>query len=41
MEEKVTVTDLISTFELHHEKTNILVLDQVPHKPGCTATEDG
>ena len=24
-----------------HEKTNVLVFDQVPHKPGCTATEDG
>ena len=24
-----------------HEKTNILVSDQVWHKPGCTATEDG
>ena len=22
-----------------HEKTNILVSDQVQHKPGCTATE--
>ena len=23
------------------ERTNILVSDQVRHKPGCTATEDG
>ena len=28
-------------FELRGEKTNILVSDQVRHKPGCTATEDG
>ena len=28
-------------FEPRHEKTNILVSDQVRHKPGCTATEDG
>ena len=27
--------------EPRHEKTNILVSDQVRHKPGCTATEDG
>ena len=27
--------------ERHHEKTNILVSDLVPHKPGCTVTEDG
>ena len=26
--------------ELCHEKTNILVSDQVRHKQGCTATED-
>ena len=24
-----------------HKKTNILVSDQVRHKPGCKATEDG
>ena len=24
-----------------HEKTNVLVSDQVQRKPGCTATEDG
>ena len=29
------------TFEPCHEKTNALVSDQVRHKPGCTATEDG
>ena len=23
-----------------HGKTNVLVFDQVRHKPGCTATED-
>ena len=28
------------TFEPHHEKTNILVSDQVRHKPCCTAIED-
>ena len=28
-------------FELCHEKINILVSDQVRHKPSCTATEDG
>ena len=28
-------------FEPRHEKTNILVFDLVPHKPGCIATEDG
>ena len=27
--------------ELRHEKTNILVSDQVRHKPGFTATYDG
>ena len=27
------------SFEPHHEKTNILVSDQVSHKPGCPATE--
>ena len=27
--------------EPRHEKTNVLVSDQVRHKPGCTATEDG
>ena len=26
--------------EPRHEKTNILVSDLVPHKPGCTSTED-
>ena len=29
------------TNEPRHEKTNVLVSDQVRHKPGCTATEDG
>ena len=28
-------------FEPRREKTNVLVSDQVRHKPGCTATEDG
>ena len=28
-------------YEPRHEKTNIVVSDQVRHKPGCTATEDG
>ena len=27
--------------ELRHEKTNVLVSNQVRHKPGCTATENG
>ena len=27
--------------EQRHEKTNILVSDQLRHKLGCTATEDG
>ena len=26
--------------EPRHEKTNVLVFDQVRHKPCCTATED-
>ena len=30
-----------SVNEPHHEKTNVQVSDQVQHKPGCTATEDG
>ena len=29
-----------NTFELGREKTNILVSDQVLHKPDCTAKED-
>ena len=29
------------SFEPRREKTNILVSDLVPHKPGCTVTEDG
>ena len=28
-------------FEPRCEKTGLRVFDQVPHKPGCTATEDG
>ena len=28
-------------YEPRHEKTNVLVSDQVRHKPGCTAGEDG
>ena len=31
----------VKPIELCHENTNILVSDRVPHKPGCTATEDG
>ena len=31
----------IKSYEPCHEKTNILVFDQVRHKPGCTVTEDG
>ena len=27
-------------YEPRHEKTNVLVFDQVRHKPGCTVTED-
>ena len=27
--------------EPRHEKTNVLISDQVRHKPGCTGTEDG
>ena len=30
-----------TTNEPCHEKTNVLVSDQVRHKPGCAATEDG
>ena len=29
------------SYEPRHEKTNVLVSDLVPHKPGCTATVDG
>ena len=29
------------TYEPPHEKTKVLVSDQVRHKPGCTATEHG
>ena len=36
----VTVPGHCLLFEPRHEKTNILVSDQVRHKPGCTATED-
>ena len=32
---------MTSSNEPCHEKTNVLVSDQVRHKPGCTATEDG
>ena len=35
------IIPLNTTFESHHEKTNILVSDLVRHKPGCTAAEDG
>ena len=32
---------IAESYEPRHEKTNVLVSDQVRHKPGCTATEDG
>ena len=31
----------ISLYEPRSEKTNILVSDQVPRKPGCAVTEEG
>ena len=31
----------LTIYEPRYEKTNVLVSDLVPHKPGCTATEDG
>ena len=31
---------LCFAYEPRHEKTNVLVSDQVRHKLGCTATED-
>ena len=34
-------TPLLFSYEPRHKKTNILVSDQVQHKQGCTATEDG
>ena len=34
-------TEMETINEPRHEKTNVLVSDQVRHKPGCTATEDG
>ena len=34
-------TAFVITCEPRHEKTNVLVFDQVRHKPGCTVTEDG
>ena len=37
-------TAIITTekiFDPRREKTDILVSDQVRHKPGCKATEDG
>ena len=30
-----------SELKLHHKKNCLWGLDQVQHKPGCTATEDG
>ena len=38
---KPWLLNFTSEIELCREKTNILVSDQVRHKPGCTATEDG
>ena len=37
----ITFLGKIDLFEPRHEKTNVLVFDQVQHKPCCTATEDG
>ena len=34
-------TKLLLSFEPRCEKTGLRVSDQVSHKPGCTATEDG
>ena len=36
-----TPSKFLFSDELCHEKTNVLVSDQVRHKPGCTATEHG
>ena len=35
------MTTLLFSFQPQCEKTNILVFDQVRHKAGCAATEDG
>ena len=32
---------IIMTFEPPHEKTKIVVSEQVLHEPSCTCTEDG
>ena len=37
----VLVEKKMLIFELHYEKTNVLVSNLVLHKPGCTATKDG
>ena len=38
---RATLQDLLRLDDPCHEKTNVLVSDQVRHKPGCKATEDG
>ena len=38
---EVTMKARENITEPRREKTNVLVSDQVRHKPGCTATEDG
>ena len=38
---EIGVTQLTSTYEPRHEKTNVLVSYLIRHKPGCTASEDG
>ena len=35
------ISDRKRQYEPRHEKANLLVFDQVRHKPGCTVTEDG
>ena len=37
---RITIIRELS-FEPRHEKTCLWVSDQVQHKPGCSATEDG
>ena len=34
-------TKVQSTYEPHHEKTNVLVSNLIRHKPDCTAREKG
>ena len=44
----LTLTDVLACSDLHTDTMSLVlrkpvfgVSDQVPHKPGCTATEDG